>query len=182
MPRLFRDPRRCADRTMQELPAKQIRPRTVRDIRTGQSIRAAENGGSKPAQGAEDGLVHTDVVSLKQKRKVPFTFVPFPRRFLDYLPTLKGNEVKVLMGIAAFTLRYNIYAAKIPMTELTRVTGMHRSAISAAVRGLEDQGILKVSRATKHVSRYEICFAAHVAETRHQEEFEVVETRHQEAV
>lgn len=111
------------------------------------------------------------VVSTAKRRKIPFTFVPIPRTFLGWLPHLSDSEVRVYLAIAAHTLDRNTFSAPVPMTVLHEYSkGLHRSTLYRAIKSLESRGLLAVTRATKHVSRYEIKAPPYVASAQHTDE------------
>lgn len=92
----------------------------------------------------------------RARRKVPFTFTPLPRTFFAWLPHLTAAELKTYLAIADETLTYNRFEMNIPMTRLTKATGLHRVTIGRAAASLVERGLLRTSGARKSVTKYEI--------------------------
>lgn len=162
---------------MQDVPASEIRPRSVRDIRSGKGFREPQDGTSKRDEHPKER------VTTKQRFKIPFTYTPLPKTFYTWLPQLSGTEIKVYLAIGKHTLDYHKFAATVPMEELSRLTGLGRVTIWGAVKKLEQRGILKVSRGVKKVSRYEILTAPYVQELEHIENEPCVQNiEHEKAV
>jgi hypothetical protein len=162
---------------MPDVPSAEIRPRSVRDIRSGKGFREPQAGASERSEHPQER------VSRKKRFEVPYTFLPVPKTFFTWLPYLSGNEIKIYMAIGTHTLQFKKFAATIPMSELQRLTGLCRDTISGNVLKLEKCGLLKVSRAMKRVSKYEILTPPCVGALRHEETEQCVGSfRHEKAV
>lgn len=77
----------------------------------------------------------------------PYNMTQVPNAvFDDLMPDLTGSELKVLLYIIRQTFGLRRYHGAISIDQLTLGTGLNRTTIMAAVKGLEDRQAIIVER------------------------------------
>ena len=87
-------------------------------------------------------------------KNVCFTMIP-NFIFDDYLESLSDGEMKILMMIYRQTVGFDKKADKISYSQFITKTGLSRSTISQAIKGLIRKGLIEVNRSqTTHEYTY----------------------------
>lgn len=91
-------------------------------------------------------------------RNVPYRFVPIPWSIIEiWLPTLTGHEFKVYAYIAAKTYGDHLQRdAALPLTDISRATGLSRWSVIRALQTLTDKALLRVTGPPHSLKHYEI--------------------------
>lgn len=102
---------------------------------------------------ARESESRIDKETLRRTKDIGGILVPsafqIPNEIVDegWLAELKGSELKVLIFIIRKTFGFNkISGDKIPLSQITKATGLSRQSAMTAISVLEKVGLIKVIR------------------------------------
>ena len=73
-------------------------------------------------------------------------YTQIPNELFDYLPSLSGAAIKVLMIVARRTYGWHKSTAQISMNTFEELTGLSRSSVARAITELGNAGLLHVQK------------------------------------
>ncbi|NDF98924.1 MAG: hypothetical protein EB101_08375 [Chitinophagia bacterium] len=93
-----------------------------------------------------DPVSHYDLQGFYAIFRNKGVYTQIPNELFDYLPSLSGAAIKVLMIVARRTYGWHKSTAQISMNTFEDLTGLSRSSVARAITELGNAGLLHVQK------------------------------------